>query len=334
MNEDKITLAHGSGGISTRNLIKDIFYRHFNNQKLIDGLDSAVFEAQSGRFAFTTDSFVVKPIFFSGGDIGKLAVCGTVNDLAVAGAKPLYLSCGLIIEEGFPIGALDRIAESMARTADASGVKIITGDTKVVEKGCADGIFINTSGVGILDKSYVTKKIMPGDDIIVTGTIAEHGTAISRDRYGLKVDGSFMSDCAPINHIIKALHGYMESIKLMKDPTRGGIATALNEIAEHAGKSIHIFEENIPIRKEVQALNELLGIDPLYLACEGRAVIVADKAESTEILARIRVLDDGKEAQIIGCFEDAENTNVYIENFFGGKRILASLEGNMLPRIC
>lgn len=334
MRKDKITLSHGSGGLHTKGLINDIFYSHFNNTMLFEGLDSAVFEAESGRLAFTTDSFVVKPIFFSGGDIGKLAVCGTVNDLSVAGARPLYLSCGLIIEEGFAIEDLDKIAKSMADAANASGVKIITGDTKVVEKGSADGIFINTSGVGIVNKNYKMKKIIPGDEIIITGTIAEHGTAIAIDRYNLKFRGSFKSDCAPINHIIDILEDHMDSIKIMKDPTRGGIAICLNEIAEYAKMSIHIFEQNIPIRKEVYALNELLGIDPLYLACEGRAVIAVDKEKSGEVLDEIRKLKEGKDAQIIGHFEESEEQNVFIENYFGGKRILMPQVGDMLPRIC
>lgn len=301
---------------------------------LLEGLDSAVFDPEPGRLAFTTDSFVVKPIFFSGGDIGRLAVCGTVNDLSVAGAKPLYLSCGFIIEEGFSMEDLERIAKSMADAANASGVKIITGDTKVVEKGFADDIFINTSGVGIVNKNYWTKKITAGDEIIITGTIAEHGTTIALERYNLKAKGNFKSDCAPMNHIIESLEEYMNNIKIMKDPTRGGIATSLNEIAEYAGTSIHIFEQNIPIRNEVLSLNELLGIDPLYLPCEGRVIIVVEKDKSQEILSQIRQLDNGKDAQIIGYFEENKYGQVFIENYFGGKRILAPLESDMLPRIC
>lgn len=301
---------------------------------LLKGLDSAIFEEERGRFAFTTDSFVVKPIFFLGGDIGKLAVCGTVNDLSVAGAKPLYLSCGFIIEEGFSMEDLDKITKSMADVANISGVRIITGDTKVVEKGSADGIFINTSGIGIVNKNYWMKKIIPGDEIIITGTIGEHGTAIAIDRYNIKAKGNFISDCAPINQIIGSLEAFMDSIKIMKDPTRGGIATALIEIADYANVSVHIFEENIPIRKEVNSINELLGIDPLYLACEGRAIIVADKEKSQEILSQIRQLDNGKDAQIIGHFEESKDEQVLVENYFGGKRILANLTCDALPRIC
>lgn len=334
MIKDRITLSDGSGGKNTKALINDIFYEHFNNSMLIEGLDSAIFEAERGKLAFTTDSFVVKPIFFSGGDIGKLAVCGTINDLSVAGARPIYMSCGFIIEEGFLIENLDRIVKSMACVSSTAGVRIITGDTKVVEKGSADGIFINTSGIGIVNGNYIMKKIVPGDQIIITGTIAEHGTAIAMDRYNLTVKGNFRSDCAPINNIIGMIKNHMDSIKIMKDPTRGGIATSLNEIVGYAGLPIHIFEERIPIRKEVNALNELLGIDPLYLACEGRAIIVVKNEESGAVLNEIRRLDEGKDAQIIGHFEENEGQYVFIENYFGGKRLLILQEGDMLPRIC
>lgn len=334
MSYSKITLNHGSGGNNTKKLIHDIFYRYFDNSILIEGLDSAVFKSEGERIAFTTDSYVVKPWIFPGGDIGRLSVSGTVNDLSAAGAKPLYLSCGFIIEEGFEIADLEKIAKSMAATAKEAGVKIVTGDTKVVEKGSADGIYINTSGVGIVYKNYEMKKIVPGDKIILTGTIAEHGTAIAVKRYNLKVKTEIRSDCMPLSKIIEHLEPYLNNIKIMKDPTRGGIATSLNEIGEYAGLSIHIFRDKIPICKEVDSLNRLLGIDPLYLACEGRMLIAAEAEKSEEILERLYKLQCCKDAQIIGDFKEGKDALVYIENCFGGKRILNPLEGDMLPRIC
>jgi hydrogenase expression/formation protein HypE len=334
MNYSNIMMFHGSGGAHTKNLIHNIFYKHFGNSLLLEGLDSAVFHMSGERLAFTTDSYVVKPWRFPGGDIGKLSICGTVNDLSVAGAKPLYLSCGFIIEEGFPIENLEIIANSMARATEEAGIKIITGDTKVVEKGFADGIYINTAGIGILYKDYEMEKIMPEDKIILTGTIAEHGTAIAVQRYNLKMKAEIKSDCASINKIVEHIEPFMKYIKIMKDPTRGGIATSLNEIAEHASLSIHIFEDKIPIGKEVESLNKLLGIDPLYLACEGRMLIVADGEKSEEILNRLHELESCKDAQIIGRFEKNKDALVYIENCFGGKRILTPLEVDMLPRIC
>lgn len=334
MNYSKIMLSHGSGGNYTKNLIHDIFYKYFGNPLLLEGLDSAVFKIGEERLAFTTDSYVVKPWIFPGGDIGRLSVCGTINDLSAAGAKPLYLSCGFIIEEGFEIADLERIAKSMADTTKEAGVKIITGDTKVVEKGSADSIYINTSGVGIVYKNYEMKKIVPGDKIILTGAIAEHGTAIAVQRYNLKVKTEIKSDCAPLNSIIEHLEPYLNNIKMMKDPTRGGIATSLNEIGEYADLSIHISEDKIPISKEVESLNRLLGIDPLYLACEGRLLIAVEEEKAEEILERLYQIQCCKDAQIIGGFEKSRDALVFVENCFGGKRILNPLEVDMLPRIC
>lgn len=231
MNTKNIELIHGDGGKYTGELIEKIFYKSFNNDILLEDMDSALISLDKGKIAFTTDSFVVNPIFFRGGDIGKLAVCGTVNDLTVCGAYPMYLSAGFIIEEGFPVKKLQRIVESMGNTCRQANVKIVTGDTKVVPKGKVDGVFINTAGIGIV-KGYTPKKIQSGDSIIITGSIAEHGTAIVVDRYNLKVKGNIESDCAPLNYILDCLEKYKESIKLMKDPTRGGIGEILNEISK------------------------------------------------------------------------------------------------------
>lgn len=329
---DKVQLIHGDGGEYTSELIKDIFYSNFSNDILLQEMDSGIFKINSERLAFTTDSFIIDPIFFRGGDIGKLSICGTINDLTVCGAYPLYLSASFIIEEGFPISKLKDIVSSMNKTCSEAKVKIITGDTKVVEKGKADGIFINTAGIGVIDK-FSPKKIEPGDSIIITGTIAEHGTAIAVDRYELDIHGDIRSDCEPLNHLLSYLLKYEEGIKLMRDPTRGGIGQVLNEISRKSNLGIHLFKENIPIRREVKAINEMLGLDPLYLASEGRIIIIADKSISEEIKNELQSTCGCQEASILGHFTEEERL-VYIENSIGGIRILNGLDFQMLPRIC
>lgn len=333
--DNKVKLTYGDGGKETSLLIDRIFYKYFNNNLLVNSLDACVFEVNKGKLAFTTDSFVVKPLVFSGGDIGKLAICGTINDLVVSGAKPLYLSCGVIIEEGFDIELLEDIAKSMGDSCNETGVKIITGDTKVVEKGSIDGIFINTSGIGIIQNEYERKSIIKGDKIIVTGGIGEHGTTIATERYNIKVKGNIKSDCMPLNDILDKIGKYMGDIKLMKDPTRGGLATSLNEIAEVAKMGIHLIEESIPIKDEVTSVNQLLGLDPLYLACEGRMVLVVAEKDSNKILEEIRKCDGCKDSAIIGNVVDSGNQPiVFMETYIGGKRIVGTLEGGILPRIC
>lgn len=333
--ENIVTLFHGDGGKYTNLLIKEVFYKHFDNDLLLNSLDASVFEVSQGKIAFTTDSYVIKPLFFSGGDIGKLAVCGTINDLATAGAKPLYLSCGVIIEEGFNMGLLENIARSMGEVCKKTGMKIITGDTKVVEKGFVDGIFINTSGIGVVQGGYKSKPIQEGDQIIITGGIAEHGTTIALERYQIEAAGKIKSDCMPLNNIVEQLKKYMGNIKLMKDPTRGGLATALNEIVEVAGRGVCLLEETIPITAEVKSMNELLGLDPLYLASEGRMIIIVEKEKSHEVLAMMKRCKGCEDAAIIGKFtSDVVRPSVLLETGIGGKRIIPSLEGVMLPRIC
>lgn len=330
---DKIKLYHGDGGVKTNELIKDVFLKYYGNETGAEN-DAFVFTTEKARFAYTTDSFVVKPLIFRGGNIGKLAICGTINDLATAGAKPLYISAGFIIEEGFDMDMLCSIAKSMGETCKENGVKIVTGDTKVVEKGCADGLFINTSGIGVVSQNYTTTNIEPEDEIIITGTIAEHGTAILLDRYDLAIETNIISDCCALNNLITDLEMELPYIKLMKDPTRGGLATVLNEIATNVGLNAELLENEIPISNQVKAVNEILGIDPMYLACEGRMVLVVKKGFGNRILQNLKKFHRYKDAQIIGRFTKDCQKIVYLQTNIGGKRIIPSLEGQTIPRIC
>jgi len=315
-----ISLGHGSGGRLTWDLIKDIS-KKFESVQLTD---SALLDATQ-KIAFTTDSFVVHPLFFPGGDIGKLSVCGTVNDLSVMGAKPLFLSCALIIEEGFEEEKLKRIIDSMAKTAKATGVKIVTGDTKVVEKGKADGIFINTSGVGSV--SYEPKKIEEGDEVVINGEIGQHAIAIMTSRFDLDFD--IESDCAPLNGLISSLPS--NGVKFMRDPTRGGIAATLNEAVEDVGVGVELYEEKIPVSEEVKAVCELLGFDPLYLANEGKVVVIAKDGE--EIVRAMRRHPLGKKAEIIGKVTK-DKGKVFLRSLSGGRRIVDMPVADQLPRIC
>lgn len=332
--DEKIRLSHGDGGAETQRLVRNVFYQYFNDPISNAMPDSFVFEAMQSKLAFTTDGFVVKPLFFRGGDIGKLSVCGTINDLVTAGAVPLFLSAGFIIEEGFSMERLHMIAESMGDICKQTGARIITGDTKVVEKGCADGVFINTSGIGRVSEFYNPRKAEPGDEIIITGGIGEHGTSILRERYELSIETEIESDCAPMCSLIKTLSENLGYVKLMKDPTRGGLATALNEISGDHGLDIELDEESVPVKNEVYAVNNILGLDPMYLACEGRMIIVVEKGRGEEILGHIKILEGCSEARIIGRFTPNYHGMVYMKTPIGGKYIIPMLEGKMLPRIC
>lgn len=331
---NKIQLYHGDGGAKTNELIREIFLKSYGEVGEVSLSDSFVFTTKASKLAYTTDSFVVQPLFFRGGDIGKLAICGTLNDLATAGAKPLYISAGFIIEEGFDVEALCQISRSMGEVCKRNNVRIVTGDTKVVEKGSADGIFINTSGIGVVSEQYFPCEIEPGDEIIITGTIAEHGTAILLDRYDLAIETSIKSDCCALSHLISDLERILPYIKLMKDPTRGGVATVLNEIAEFVGFNVELLENKIPIHPQVKAVNEILGIDPLYLACEGRMLLVAKKGYGSELLQLLQDFCGCREAQMIGCFTSDRQKLVYMQTKIGGKRVLPSLESQTVPRIC
>jgi len=329
----KVTLRHGDGGLHTNRLIRDVFYKHFNNEILTGYQDAAIFAMGAGQLAFTTDNFVVKPIFFPGGDIGKLAVSGTTNDLTAAGATPLYLSAGFVIEEGFELEKLDQIAASMSQTCKTAGAKIVTGDTKVVEKGLIDGVYISTSGIGKVHESFHPRQIASGDEIILTGTIAEHGTAILLERYDLGLQSDIESDCKPLSEIIPALGDFLRHVKLMRDPTRGGVATALCEISESHHIGALIEEEKLQIRPAVSAVHELLGTDPLYFASEGRMILVIEQGCGMKIMNILKCIESCRNAERIGTFDKAYS-KVCLRTPLGGERILGMLENQMISRIC
>lgn len=330
-----ITLAHGSGGKLTHELISNIFYKHFENEILSQGNDSAVFEV-NGRLACSTDSFVITPIFFNGGNIGKLAVCGTVNDLAAMGAVPKFLTCGFIIEEGLPFEDLEKIVSSMAETAKEAGVKIITGDTKVVEKGACDKIFVNTTGIGFIpnDRNTGGELAEVGDVIIITGTIGDHGASILLSREDLGIEADIKSDCAPMQGVVESIFSASSNIHVLRDPTRGGVATTLNEIAHQSKVGIKLFEEALPIKPEVQGVCDMLGLDPLYMANEGKMLVIVPKNHASEVINAIRECDIGKNASIIGEVVPENVGKVVMKTISGGTRIVDMLTGEQLPRIC
>lgn len=331
---DVITMAHGSGGRLTKELIEGLFYNHFKNDILLEANDSAVLPSIKGKPVTTTDSFVIKPIFFRGGDIGKLSICGTVNDLAMSGARPLYITVGFIIEEGFEIKNLEKIVESMSKTALKAGVKIVSGDTKVVERGNCDGIYINTTGIGVLERDICLggANAEVGDKIIINGNIGEHGASILTQRGGLK--SQLKSDCALLHGLIADILDSSKQVKVLRDPTRGGVATILNEIAGQSKVSIKLKEENLPIRDGVKTLCKITGFNPLYLANEGKVVVVVDASEADYVLEVMQAHPLGKKARIIGEVVEDNESRVYLETRIGGSRIVNMLTGELLPRIC
>ncbi|HCG76777.1 MAG: hydrogenase expression/formation protein HypE [bacterium (Candidatus Ratteibacteria) CG_4_9_14_3_um_filter_41_21] len=339
----RISLAHGGGGKLMHRLIKELFQEKFANEILNELSDSAVVEflpKNNSSLCFTTDSYVVNPLFFPGGDIGKLAICGTINDLAVVGAKPRYISCALIIEEGLEYEVLKRITESMAKIARDEDVKIVTGDTKVVEKGNLDKLFINTAGLGLRKKINLSKEtIIPGDKIIVNGSIGEHGLAILAARGEFNFQAKISSDCAPLTNLIQRIINLRRSaalcgIKFMRDPTRGGLAATLNEIAGGMNFGILINEKDIPVKKEVRAACELLGFDPLYIANEGKVVVIVSGKDAEVVLKAMRQDPLGKESRIIGEVTKAPGGKVIMKTKIRGSRIIDMLVGDQLPRIC
>ncbi|MDR3560192.1 MAG: hydrogenase expression/formation protein HypE [Negativicutes bacterium] len=336
MKEDKVLLAHGSGGKLSHELVAKVMLPAFANEALAELHDGAKVNIQGARLAFTTDSYVVKPLFFAGGDIGKLAVCGTVNDLAMTGAVPLYLSAGFIIEEGFPMAELTRIVASMQAAAAEAGVLIVTGDTKVVERGAADGIYINTAGIGavIAGSDISAARVRPEQDIILSGSIGDHAVAVLAGRYDLTLPQSVASDCAPLGGLVKDMLAEVPTIAMLRDPTRGGLATTLNEIAATAGVGMLLEEDAIPVRPEVLAVCDLLGFDPLYLANEGKILIIVEANHTQQLLSLLRKHSYGKDASVIGKVTSAPAGQVGLRTAIGGVRLLDMLVGDQLPRIC
>ena len=332
---NKILLAHGSGGMLSHQLIEKRLIPFFSNP-MLDKLDDAAVFDLSGRLAFTTDSYVVSPIFFPGGDIGKLAVCGTVNDLAMSGAVPLYLSIALVIEEGLSFEELERIVNSIKVAAEEAKIKVVTGDTKVVNRGSADRLFINSAGVGIVprDSDISGSNAKPGDKVILSGTIGDHGIAVMSQRDGLKFHLNVESDCAPLNKLVAEMLEVSKAIHCLRDPTRGGLAATLNELAAKSGVGITIEEEKIPVQEAVFAACEMLGFDPLYVANEGKLVAIVAPEDADRLLATVLQNQYGKNAAIIGEVTANRPGRVVMNTCFGTSRIIDMPSGELLPRIC
>ena len=336
-----VTLAHGGGGKAMRDLIDDVFIEAFDRSRTAPLEDQARFSladlaTYGDRLAMTTDSYVVDPLFFPGGNIGKLAVCGTINDLAVGGATPLYLSCAAIVEEGLPVETLREVARSMAATAAAAGVKIVTGDTKVVHKGACDKLFLNTTGVGVIRENcnLGADRAQPGDVILVNGLLGDHGAAILNARGDMALSTTIESDCAALHGLIDAILTAAPNTRFLRDATRGGAATVLNEIAQDSQVSVEIFEDRTPIRPEVKGFCEILGLDPLYLANEGKIVCVVPAIEAEAALAAMENHPLGKGSACIGQIAEGRAGRVVMQTVFGGQRIVDMLVGEQLPRIC
>ena len=332
---DRILLAHGSGGRLARELVEKSFLKALANPLLARLDDSAVFDFR-GRLAFTTDSYVVNPIFFPGGDIGKLAVCGTVNDLAMSGAKPLYLSLSFILEEGLPQDELEQVVDSVQKTAREAGVEIVTGDTKVVNRGSADRLFINTAGIGSIPEGVDISgsNARPGDKVILSGTIGDHGIAVLSQREGLRFSTPLGSDCAPLGSLVAEMLEASPNIHCLRDPTRGGLATTLNELAQQSKVGIRIEEEKVPVREEVLAACEMLGFDPLYVANEGKLVAIVPDEAADRVLKAMRGNRYGIDASIIGEVSAEHPGRVVMKTCLGASRIVDMLVGDLLPRIC
>jgi len=338
VSDSKILIAHGNGGVKTGELIKELFFHYFNDPALIQQGDSAILPGPGSKMALTTDSFVIHPPKFPGGDIGKLAVCGTVNDLAVAGAEPLYLTAGFILEEGLAISELEEYVASMAQTAREAGIRIVTGDTKVVLKGQCDKLYINTTGIGGVseDNKLISsgQNIIAGDKIIINGFIGDHGMAVYSERFPENIKSPVKSDCACLNGLIHEVLSQSTAIRFMRDPTRGGLAGVLNEITQLAGSGVILNEESIPIRPEVSGMCELLGFDPLYLANEGKVLMIVSPDEAAKVLNILRSHPLGQNAQTIGAVAPELKERVVMKTSYGGKRIIDPLVGDQLPRIC
>jgi hydrogenase expression/formation protein HypE len=336
MRQDRILLAHGSGGTMMRELIEDVFLEGFDEEALRLMDDAASLGIPESRVAFSTDTYVVHPIFFPGGDIGRLAVCGTVNDVATSGATPLYLSVGFILEEGFPVEDLRRILVSMREAADEAGVHIVTGDTKVVEKGHGDGVYINTAGVGALPDGLDLSgsNCRPGDAVLVSGTLGDHGIAIVSIREGLEFSTDIRTDAAPLNHLVQAVLEAAPDTRCFRDPTRGGLASALNELAGASSVSITVQEDTVPAHPQVRGASEMLGYDIFQVANEGKMIAVVPPEQAEPALEAMRTTPYGENAAIIGEVADSPAGKVYVATSFGATRVMDMLVGEQLPRIC
>jgi len=336
-HSDKIVQGHGSGGKMMADLIKDIFYPPLANAALLAGNDAGVVEISDGvHLAVSTDAHVVSPLFFPGGDIGKLSVCGTVNDVAMVGAKPLYLSASFILEEGLDISILEKVVNSMKEAADEADVQIICGDTKVVAHGEADGLYISTTGVGLLEPGLTIggNQARPGDQVIVSGSLGDHGIAVLEARGDLGFETTLESDIAPLNHLIRAMLSVSDNIHVLRDPTRGGVASALNEIAKQSQVGILLNEDSIPVKPAVAAACEMLGFDPLYIANEGKLIAIVGPEDAPKILDVMHKTKYGIEAVVIGQVEESPPGRLLLKTGLGSTRIVDLLAGEMLPRIC
>jgi hydrogenase expression/formation protein HypE len=336
MSQEKVLLAHGSGGKLSHDLIQQIFLPSFSNPFLQPLDDSARIDNQQGFLAFTTDSYVVNPIFFPGGDIGKLAVFGTVNDLSMVGAVPSYLSLALIIEEGLSVEVLEQVVSSLREAAELAGVRVVTGDTKVVEHGAADRLFVNTAGIGWIKQGIHLSGMnaRPGDRVLLSGYVGDHEIAVLSQREGFGFEGSLKSDCAPLNGLVQKMLEACPSLRCLRDPTRGGLATTLNEIASMSSVGITIEEEKVPVRDAVRGISELLGLDPLYLANEGKLIAICPAHEAEKVLEIMKSHSLGQDAEIIGSVTEENPKRVTLHTLIGGHRVLDMLTGAQYPRIC
>jgi|TARA_B100001079_G_scaffold32802_1_gene24684 hydrogenase expression/formation protein HypE len=335
-NNGKVEMSHGSGGRAMSQLIEELFQDAFTNSYLRKNNDQAVLPVDKGKIAFTTDSFVINPLFFPGGNIGSLAVHGTINDLSMSGAEPLYLSAGFILEEGFPFSDLKKIIDSMAKTAENAGVKIVTGDTKVVHRGQADGLYINTTGIGVIPNNIniSAERALPGDAILISGPIGDHGIAVMAEREGLSYSTSLVSDAASLNGLVKSMVEAVEDIHVMRDLTRGGLAAAMNEISTTAGVGMLIEESAIPVRPEVLAACEIFGYDPLNVANEGKLMAICPSETSEILLEAMTNHPLGVQSSIIGKVIEDEHSFVEMKTQLGGRRLVDWISGVQLPRIC
>lgn len=335
MNE--VTLDHGSGGKKTKELIENLFYKYFQNEILAQSLDANLIQHSTSQMAISTDSFVVDPLFFKGGDIGKLSICGTVNDLAMSGATPKYLTVSFILEEGLSLEILETVVKSMANIAKEAQVQIVAGDTKVVEAGKGDKIYINTTGIGFFEESQqplTGADIEPNDVILISGTIADHGMAILSEREFFQVEDGIESDCAPLHELIRLILNKSSGVKFLRDPTRGGLATTLKEVAELIQYDLLIYEDQIPIKPHVKQFCQLLGINPLYVANEGKVICVVAKEEAKKVLEAMHQHPYGKEAKIIGIVQSSRQKKLFSETTLGALKELQMMAVEQLPRIC